>query len=80
MCSQYNLDHRTNSGEDVDRGHFELPTRRRRCESHILTHPVMFDQSAKQYVVFRLASRAGVCEAQSRIESEERTGEDEREQ
>ena len=34
----------------------------------------MFDQSAKQYVVFRLASRAGVCEAQSRIESEKRTG------
>ena len=28
---------------------------------------MIFDQSAKQYVVFRLASRADVCEAQSRI-------------
>ena len=51
-----------------------LPTRKRRRKAHILTHPVMFDQSAKQYVVFRLASRAGVCEAQSRINSEGRTG------
>ena len=51
-----------------------LRRRRRRRKPHILTYPVTFDQSAKQYVVFRLASLADVCEAQSRIDSEWSTG------
>ena len=28
LCLQYNLDHRTNSGEDVDRGHLNCPNAR----------------------------------------------------
>ena len=35
-----------------------------------LTYPVIFDQSAKQCVVFRVAARSDVCEAHSRIDSE----------
>ena len=40
----------------------------------ISTYPVMFSQSAKQYVAFRLTSRSDMCEARSRVESEGRTG------